>query len=49
MDEKYLCLFNAISDTITELDKIKHSLILIQQHTEELYISDGDSAVKEDA
>ena len=49
MDEKYLCLFNAITDTISELDKIKHSLILIQQHTEELYISDGDSSKNRDA
>ena len=39
MDEKYVILFNAITDAISQLEAMKERLIAAQQKTEELYIS----------
>lgn len=40
MDKKYLFLFNAITDMISELEAMRERLILIQQQAEELYITE---------
>ncbi len=42
MDEKYLFLFNSITNAIADLDRIKCSLMMAQQQTEEMFMS-GDS------
>lgn len=42
MDEKYLILFNTITDTISQLEAIKEQLVAVQQETEEIYISSGN-------
>lgn len=39
MDAKYLILFNAITDAISQLEVLKAQLITAQQETEEIYIS----------
>lgn len=39
MNEEYLYLFNVVTDAISELEKIKKTLILAQQNAEEMYIS----------
>lgn len=39
MDEKYTLLFNAITDTISQLESLRDSLIATQQKAEEMYIS----------
>lgn len=39
MDAKYLILFNAITDTISQLETLRDRLIAVQQETEEIYIS----------
>lgn len=39
MDQKYLLLFNAVTNMIEQLDGMKEQLILVQQEAEELYIS----------
>lgn len=38
MDKKYLFLFNAITDMISELEALRGGLISVQQQAEELYI-----------
>lgn len=37
--KKYTLLFNAITDAIEELEKLKQQLIIAQQEAEEIYIS----------
>lgn len=39
MDAKYLILFNAITDAISQLETLRDHLITAQQETEEIYIS----------
>ena len=39
MDQNYLLLFNAVTDTIEQLEGMKQRLILMQQEAEEIYIS----------
>ena len=38
LSSEYVCLFNAVSDAIKELESIRLSLILAQQQAEEIYI-----------
>ena len=37
--KEYTLLFNAITDAIEELEKLKQQLIIAQQEAEEIYIS----------
>lgn len=37
--KEYTLLFNAITDAIEELEKLKQQLITAQQEAEEIYIS----------
>lgn len=39
MDAKYTLLFNAITDAISALERLRHFLIETQQQAEEIYIS----------
>ena len=41
MDEKYIVLFNAITDAINQLEVLKAKLIASQQKTEELYVAEA--------
>lgn len=38
LSKEYICLFNAVSDAITELESIKLRLILAQQQAEKIFI-----------
>jgi len=39
LNKEYTLLFNAITDTIKQLEEMKARLIEIQQQAEEIYIS----------
>ncbi len=39
LKEMYTTLFNEITDTLEEVEKLKEKLIKAQQQTEELYIN----------
>lgn len=42
MDKKYLLLFNAITDIISELEALRDRLIAVQQQAEEIYITESE-------
>ena len=39
MKEEYILLFNAITDALTTLEKLRNDLMQAQQMAEEIYIS----------
>lgn len=42
LDPEYLCLFNAITDAIEELDRLKAELMAAQRRAEALYVERTD-------
>ncbi|NLW79303.1 MAG: hypothetical protein GXY32_07840 [Ruminococcaceae bacterium] len=49
LEREYTLLFNGVTDTIKQLDRLRSSLVKLQQNAEELYLCRiGDTSASED-